>query len=73
MFICSRTMPLKNIKMVEKTVKTEGAQVDLDWKWKGELFVAQKAHATSGHLGRDATYRWERGGPDHGNYHAGHP
>ncbi|KAK4806211.1 hypothetical protein QYF61_001134 [Mycteria americana] len=25
---------------------------------KGELFIAQWARETSGHLGRDATYRW---------------
>ena len=34
--------------------------MDLDWERKGELFVARWAHETSGHLGRDATYRWAR-------------
>ena len=34
------------------------AKVDLDWQHKGELFIARWAHDTSGHQGRDATYRW---------------
>jgi len=33
------------------------AKADLDWEPKGELFIA---HDTSGHLGRDAMYRWAR-------------
>ncbi|GAB0207842.1 hypothetical protein GRJ2_003249900 [Grus japonensis] len=48
--------PLK--EKVDKAAKIEVAQVDLDWERKGELFVARWAHETSGHLGRDATYRW---------------
>ena len=35
------------------------AQVDLDWEHKGELLIAQWAHDTSGHLGRDAIYKWD--------------
>ena len=44
---------------MDKAAKTEVAQMDLDWKHKGELFLA---HDTSGHQGRDATYRWARDG-----------
>ncbi|KAK4826310.1 hypothetical protein QYF61_007157, partial [Mycteria americana] len=36
----------------------ELAQVDLGWQDKGGLFIAQWAHDTSSHQGRDATYRW---------------
>jgi len=36
------------------------AQVDLDWQYKRELFIARWAHDISGHQGRDATYRWAR-------------
>ncbi|KAM9600007.1 ribonuclease H-like [Morphnus guianensis] len=49
-----------NNEQVDKTVKIEVAQVDLDWEHKVELFVARWAHETWGHLGRDATYRWAR-------------
>ncbi|TRZ07702.1 hypothetical protein HGM15179_019409 [Zosterops borbonicus] len=45
-------------EQVDKDAKTGIGQVDLDWEKKGELFIAQWAHETSGHLGRDATYRW---------------
>ncbi|GAB0208603.1 hypothetical protein GRJ2_003326000 [Grus japonensis] len=48
----------QNNEQVDKAAKIEVAQVDLDWEHKGELFVARWAHETSGHLGRDATYRW---------------
>ncbi|GAB0207771.1 hypothetical protein GRJ2_003242800 [Grus japonensis] len=48
----------QNNEQVDKAAKIEVAQVDLDWERKGELFVARWAHETSGHLGRDATYRW---------------
>ncbi|KAK4833076.1 hypothetical protein QYF61_027738, partial [Mycteria americana] len=34
--------------------------MDLGWQHKGELFIAQWAHDTSGHQGRVATYRWAR-------------
>ncbi|KAJ7409894.1 hypothetical protein BTVI_55197 [Pitangus sulphuratus] len=47
----------QNNKQVDKAVKIGIAQVDLDWERKGELFIARWAHETSGHLGRDATYR----------------
>ena len=32
----------------------------MDWQNKGELFLARRAHETSGHQGRDATYKWAR-------------
>ncbi|KAK4807038.1 hypothetical protein QYF61_018379 [Mycteria americana] len=48
----------RNNEQVDKAVKTEVAQVDLDWDRKRELFVARWAHETLGHLGGDATYRW---------------
>lgn len=41
----------------DKAAKIEIAQVDLDWEQKCELFTARWAHETSGHLGKDATYR----------------
>ncbi|XP_071889075.1 uncharacterized protein [Anas platyrhynchos] len=47
----------RNNEEVDRASKIEVAQVDLDWERKGELFVARWAHETSGHLGRDATYR----------------
>jgi len=47
-------------QQVGQAAKTEVSQVDLDWKHKGELFIARWAHDTSGHQGRDATYRWAR-------------
>ncbi|KAK4827627.1 LOW QUALITY PROTEIN: hypothetical protein QYF61_019837 [Mycteria americana] len=50
----------QNNQQVDQAAKTEVAQVDLDWQHKGELFVAWWAHDTSGHQGRDATYRWAR-------------
>ncbi|KAK4806985.1 LOW QUALITY PROTEIN: hypothetical protein QYF61_000314 [Mycteria americana] len=42
-------------KQVDQAARIE---LDLDWEHKGELFIAQWAHETSEHLGRDATYRW---------------
>ncbi|KAK4806933.1 hypothetical protein QYF61_027300 [Mycteria americana] len=45
-------------QQVDQAAKIEVAQVDLDWQHKGELFIARWAHDTSGHQGRDATYRW---------------
>uniref|UniRef100_A0A8B9ZLB8 Uncharacterized protein n=1 Tax=Anas platyrhynchos TaxID=8839 RepID=A0A8B9ZLB8_ANAPL len=54
------TVEHRNNKEVDRALKIEVAQVDLDWERKGELFVARWAHETSGHLGRDATYRWAR-------------
>ncbi|KAM9591112.1 uncharacterized protein ACIBXB_006051 isoform 1-T2 [Morphnus guianensis] len=53
----------QNNQQVDQAAKIEVAQVDLDWQHKGELFMAQWAHDTSGHQGRDATYRWA---PDRG-------
>jgi len=47
----------QNNHQVDQAAKIEAAQVDLDWKHKGELCIAQWAHDTSGHQGRDATYR----------------
>ncbi|GAB0207391.1 hypothetical protein GRJ2_003204700 [Grus japonensis] len=48
----------QNNEQADKAAKIEVAQVDLDWEHKGELFVAQWAHETLGHLGRHTTYRW---------------
>ncbi|KAK4808936.1 hypothetical protein QYF61_008216 [Mycteria americana] len=50
----------QNTQQVDQAAKIEVAQVDLDWQHKGELFIARWAHGTSGHQGRDATYRWAR-------------
>ncbi|KAK4810590.1 hypothetical protein QYF61_007327 [Mycteria americana] len=50
----------QNNEQVDQAAKIEVAQVDLDWQQKGELFIAWWAHDTSGHQGRDATYRWAR-------------
>ncbi|GAB0209120.1 hypothetical protein GRJ2_003377700 [Grus japonensis] len=50
----------QNNQQVDQAAKIEVAQVDLDWQRKGELFIARWAHGTSGHQGRDATYRWAR-------------
>ncbi|GAB0202689.1 hypothetical protein GRJ2_002734500 [Grus japonensis] len=50
----------QNNQQVDQAAKIEVAQVDLDWQRKGELFIAWWAHDTSGHQGRDATYRWAR-------------
>ncbi|KAK4811071.1 hypothetical protein QYF61_016357 [Mycteria americana] len=50
----------ENNHQVDQAAKIEVAQVDLDWQHKGELFIAWLAHDTSGHQGRDATYRWAR-------------
>ena len=55
----------RNNEQVDNVVRIEVAQMDLDWDHKGELFVAQWAHATSGHLGRGAMYR-ARGDPGMG-------
>ncbi|KAK4815664.1 hypothetical protein QYF61_005410 [Mycteria americana] len=49
----------QNNQQVDQAAKIEVAQVDLDWQHKGELFIAQWAHDTSGHQ-RDATDRWAR-------------
>ncbi|KAK4830667.1 hypothetical protein QYF61_012767 [Mycteria americana] len=48
----------QNNQQVDQAAQIEVAQVDLDWQDKGELFIAWWAHDTSGHQGRDATYRW---------------
>ncbi|KAK4810570.1 hypothetical protein QYF61_004533 [Mycteria americana] len=45
----------QNNQQVDQAAKMEVAQVDLDWQFKGELFIAQWGHDTSGHQGRDAT------------------
>uniref|UniRef100_A0A8C3PKW3 RNase H type-1 domain-containing protein n=1 Tax=Calidris pygmaea TaxID=425635 RepID=A0A8C3PKW3_9CHAR len=50
----------ENNQQVDRAAKIEVAQVDLDWQHKGELFIARWAHDSSGHQGRDATYRWAR-------------
>ena len=53
---CRVTEEHQNNHQVDQAAKIEVAQVDLDWQHKGELFIAQWAHDTSGHQGRDATY-----------------
>jgi len=50
----------QNNYQVDQSGVIEGAQVDLDWQHKGEPFIAWLAHGTSGHQGRDETYRWTR-------------
>ena len=50
----------QNNHQVDQAAKIEVAQVDLDWQHKGERCIARWAHGTSGHQGRDATYRWAR-------------
>ncbi|GAB0208970.1 hypothetical protein GRJ2_003362700 [Grus japonensis] len=48
----------QNNQQVDQAAKIEEAQVDLDWQRKGELFIALRwTHDTSGHQGRDVTYR----------------
>ena len=47
-------------QQVDQAAKIEAAQVHLGWQHKCELFIARWAHDTSGHQGRDATYRWSR-------------
>ena len=48
----------QNNHQVDQAAKTEVAQVDPDWQHKGELLITRWAYDTSGHQGRDATYRW---------------
>jgi len=48
----------QNNHQVDQAAKIEVAQVDLHWQHKGEVFIARWAHDTSGHQGRDMTYRW---------------
>ena len=48
----------QNNKQVDQAAKIEVAQQDLDWQCKDDLFIARWAQDTSGHQGRDATYRW---------------
>jgi len=50
----------QNDHQVDEAARIGVAQVDLDWQHKGELFIVRWAHDTSGHQGRDATYRWAR-------------
>jgi len=48
----------QNNHQVDQAAKTEVVQVDLDWQHKGDFFIVRWAHDTSGHQGRDVTYRW---------------
>ncbi|RMB92837.1 hypothetical protein DUI87_30731 [Hirundo rustica rustica] len=50
----------RNNEQVDRAAKIEVSKIDLDWKHKGELFLARWAHDASGHQGRDATYKWAR-------------
>lgn len=54
---CHATEERHKDEQLDKAAKMEIAQVDLDWEQKCELFTARWAHETSGHLGKDATYR----------------
>ena len=45
----------QNNHQVDRAARIEGAQIDLAWQNKTELFLARWAHETSGHQGRDAT------------------
>lgn len=47
-------------RQLDQAAKIKVFQVDLDWQHRGESFLAQWAHDTSGHQGRDAIYRWAR-------------
>lgn len=51
----------QNNQQVGQAAKIEVAEVDVDWQHAGELFTAQWACDTSGHQGRDGTYRWAHG------------
>ena len=57
MLICKScsTEEHQNNQQVDRAARIEVAQVDLDWQRESELFLAQWAHETSGHQGRDAT------------------
>ncbi|RMB98855.1 hypothetical protein DUI87_24399 [Hirundo rustica rustica] len=48
----------RNDEQVDQATKIEVSKIDLDWEYKGELFLARWAHDVSGHQGRDATYKW---------------
>jgi len=50
----------KNNHQVDRAASIEVAQIDLNWRNKGELFLAPWAHETSGHQGRDTTCKWAR-------------
>ncbi|OPJ71636.1 hypothetical protein AV530_007779 [Patagioenas fasciata monilis] len=47
-----------NNQQADQAAKIQVAEVDLDRKHKGELFLARQAHDASGHQGRDTTYKW---------------
>lgn len=49
-----------NKEQVDRAARIEMAKVYLDCKYKGDLFIAQWAHDASGHLKKDAMYRWTR-------------
>jgi len=55
------TEKLQNNQQVDQAAKIAVAQVDLDWQLKGELSTCQWARDTSGHQGRDVTYRQAHG------------
>lgn len=66
------TVEQHNNQEVERAARIEVAQVDLDWQRESELFLAQWARDTSGHEGRDATYRL-RSGLEYRHYCKGYP
>ena len=47
----------QNNQQADQAAKIKVSQVDLDWQHKGEQFMARWAHDSSGHQGRDGTYR----------------
>lgn len=61
---------------MDQAAKIKVSQVDLDWQHKCEQFLAQWAHDTWSHKGKDITHRWV---PDrgveliHGHTRKGYP
>ena len=47
----------QNNEHVDQAARIEVARVYLAWEHQGELFIARRAHDTSGHSGRDVTYK----------------
>jgi len=64
----------QNNHQVDQAAQIEVAQIDFVRQNKCELFLAQWAHETSGHQGRDATYTWarDRVGLNYGCYCTGY-
>ena len=60
MLMSQATEEQKNSHQVDQAARIEVAQINLDWQHKSELFLARWARETSGHQGRDATYKCTR-------------